>query len=140
MGTRRTVSVMQPDKTIKTIYCHWDGYMTGVGAALFSHYNTEGLANELIELGDCSVISDTTSIKPPEGSNHTYDEPIDGVVVAYHRDRGEEYQKPRIFQSVKGLVNSQMAEGYNYLFKEGKWFVNYTNGTDLTELTAKNTT
>jgi hypothetical protein len=54
---------------------------------------------------------------------HTYETPVKDVVVAYHRDRGEDWE------SVKPDVESIMLDRqeYNYLFKKGHWFYRTEN-------------
>ncbi len=38
MGTRTAIFKEQADGTYQGIYCHWDGYIEGVGAVLYEHY------------------------------------------------------------------------------------------------------
>jgi hypothetical protein len=54
---------------------------------------------------------------------HTYDTPVKGVTVAYHRDRGEDWK------DVKPDVESCMTDlqEYNYLFRKGQWFYRAEN-------------
>lgn len=135
MATRSTISVQQNDGTIKTIYCHWDGYPSGVGESLFNHFKTIELAEQLLELGDCSVIACCNKIAPESGQPHSYEHPVDGVVVAYYRDRGESLTKA----SLSKTFSDAQKEEYNYLFKGGKWFVDGGKDSKLVPLTVKNT-
>jgi hypothetical protein len=51
-------------------------------------------------------------------AKHTYDTPVKDVVVAYHRDRGDDWD------TVKPEVDSIMRDfqEYNYLFRKGRWY------------------
>ena len=59
MGTRSTIGIRSEDGTVKAIYCHWDGYLEGVGVGLVENYNTPELANALINLGGFSSLMET---------------------------------------------------------------------------------
>jgi len=48
MATRSRIGVMMDDNTIKQVYCHWDGYVEGVGLTLIENYDSIELAKELI--------------------------------------------------------------------------------------------
>ena len=54
MGTRSRIGVMHGDK-VKSVYCHWDGYLEHNGAILQEHYNSSK-ANFLVALGDISSL------------------------------------------------------------------------------------
>lgn len=55
MSTRSMIGVMEKDGSIKAIYCHFDGYLDGVGQTLLNYYGEEQ-ARELIERGDISSL------------------------------------------------------------------------------------
>ena len=108
---------------VKSIYCHFDGYPEGVGQKLMDHYQDREKVERLIELGDISYIAPNVTPSGP----HSFDEPERGVVVAYHRDRGEEYCEPRVDASVSQFVSSDVEE-FGYIFtEEGEWLI--TNGS-----------
>lgn len=108
---------------VKSIYCHFDGYPEGVGQKLMDHYQDREKVESLIELGDISYIAPNMTPSGP----HSFDEPERGVVVAYHRDRGEEYCEPRVDASVSQFVSSDVEE-FGYIFtEEGEWLI--TNGS-----------
>jgi hypothetical protein len=107
MSTNSTISVELPDnKGVKTVYCHWDGYLEGVGATLLNDFNTQEKAEALVALGDLSSVA--------------------GGVEAYHRDRGEAWSAvaPRDTKSVLGLrARINTLQEYNYIFSQGAWYV-----------------
>jgi len=105
MGTHSSIAVQHQDKTISAIYCHYDGYLEGVGSSLLRHHNSQEAAEALVSLGDCST--------------------VDGGVVAYSRDRFE--LKPKVFRDELDYLNhcarSIDDSGFRYLFKDGAWTV-----------------
>lgn len=56
MATRSLIGSVQPNGTIKTIYCHWDGFPGNNGKILLQAYNTPIKVEELIEDGDLSSL------------------------------------------------------------------------------------
>lgn len=56
MSTRCRIGLEMPDKTIKEIYCHFDGYPRGVGRVLRRHYTDPDKVAKLMEMGDISVL------------------------------------------------------------------------------------
>lgn len=118
MATRSTISLETTDKngikTIKTIYCHWDGYLSHNGVILKECYNTIERVEKLLELGDLSILGQELAID----EYHTFDKPVRGVCVAYGRDRGEENTNYSVCNSYEDMRK----EEYNYIFKDNKWF------------------
>lgn len=49
---------------IKYIYCHFDGYLSGVGETLKEYYNTDTKIDELISLGSISSLSKNIKLEP----------------------------------------------------------------------------
>jgi hypothetical protein len=107
MSTNSTISLLEPDGSVKSIYCHWDGYPSHNGKMLYEHYNSEALARKLIALGNISSLYESCDLV--EG--HTFDNPIEGYTVAYHRDRGEDLD---IWTAP--ALNELEWESYNYLW------------------------
>lgn len=86
MGTRSQLIAKCNDGIYREIYCHWDG--DSHLEILQNHYNTQELVEELISLGSLSYLD--IKAKPEQDLKHTFEQPQDGVCVAYHRDRGED--------------------------------------------------
>lgn len=60
MSTRCLIAIENPDMTYDTIYCHFDGYVKGgVGEELFKNYKERQKVENLISLGNRSVLVDT---------------------------------------------------------------------------------
>jgi len=73
MATRSLIGIKLGDY-VKTIYCHWDGYPSGVGQTLVNNYTSPSAVFDLLELGDLSSLDATPA-----------------SCTAYHRDRKEPY-------------------------------------------------
>lgn len=101
MSTRSTIWIKNQD-SFEGIYCHFDGYLDGVGKTLFEHYNREELVRKLISQGDASYIGETI-----EDSRF------------YHTWRNEDLH---IFKCRSLLSGKSDFEEYNYLF-DGEWFL-----------------
>lgn len=121
MSTRSRIGMVQPDGTIRSIYCHNDGYLSWNGKKLFTHYNTPAKAKALIELGDISALRE--KLTPPKGAKHTFDDSIEGVTVAYGRDRGEKDCDPEVSSGVETFLAIESGQEYSYLFENNKWSV-----------------
>jgi hypothetical protein len=129
MCTRSYIGIQNDDRTISVIYCHFDGYPSGVGQTLLNFYSEKNKIRELLKLGDIS------SLGKEIGEKHDFDnyKDNDDCVNAYHRDRGEEWEnvKPGIFESVDEFLE-KCHEDYTYLFKNGQWFYrNYDNSLKM---------
>ena len=82
MATRSTIGMVQEGGTIRSIYCHFDGYPGGVGATLTEHYTDPTKIQQLLDLGDIS------SLREEIGEQHDFASSSD-VTTFYGRDRGE---------------------------------------------------
>lgn len=118
MATRSLICKENPDHTYSGIYCHYDGYPSHNGQILVEYYSDREKVEELLKLGDLSVLE--ARIDPPAGVGHTFDTPVSGVCIAYHRDRGEEYRGPSVVDPIK-YIDSSWCE-YLYVFGlDDKW-------------------
>lgn len=110
MGTRSTIGIKEGDK-VKAIYCHWDGYLSGVGVGLLENYTDTEKVAELIALGGISSLRETIG----ETAKEAY---------------GGESDKPREFESVNDwLTNFNSGEEFAYLYEEGKGWVYFPDFT-----------
>jgi hypothetical protein len=117
MSTRSRIGIQDKNGTIRSIYCHFDGYPDGVGATLIDHYSNRQKLNMLINLGDISILEENVATM----DEHSFNNPKKGVTVAYHRDRGEELRRARVDSSLEVFANSDYEE-YGYVYTlESKW-------------------
>lgn len=117
MATRSNIGIKNTDGSIEMIYCHWDGYPSHHLPILTGHYNTEDKVRELLALGDISSLAER--VKPNENEVHTYNKAIDDVVVAYHRDRGEELHSAIKYPNLDAALSDK--EEYVYIFEDNEW-------------------
>ena len=130
MATRSNISVKVGNE-YRTVYCHFDGYLSGVGKTLLNHYNSQELAEELVKEGNMSCLDKKCSC--PDG--HSFGNRIKGYTVYYGRDRGEEGTEYKVSEE-----RPKITEEYLYVFEDGKWFVSsiYFNAKKpILELTQK---
>lgn len=101
MATSSTISMLLKDNTANTIYCHWDGYIDGVGNTLLENYTSDRDVHDLILQGDISSLRDT--IEDSDFFRHHGETDVDGL--------------PTELDEVADL------QEYNYLWAEGEWLV-----------------
>lgn len=135
MATRSNIGIVNDDGSVTGIYCHWDGYTENVGKLLLKHYNNSGIVNELMDLGNLSYLDKNLYC---EDNNHSFENPADGVCVAYGRDRGEKNADSKSFTNISEFEKyaNRTTADYQYLFNNGKWQYRNHNGT-WNELTAR---
>ena len=145
MGTRSRIGVMHGDK-VKSIYCHWDGYLEHNGEILLKHYDS-AKANHLVALGDLS------SLRANIGEKHAFSQfelPADEVeafkaltenwCTFYGRDRGEKGVEFKVAQTFDEFLEQCYNSGaeYYYIMRDGTWYCGDTYGSSplSTKLTA----
>ena len=136
MGTRSRIGVMHGNK-VKSIYCHWDGYLSHNGRILQDSYDS-ARANQLVALGDLS------SLRPNIGEKHAfspfdidmsreeYDSQYGDMCLFYGRDRGEkdtEHKVDHTFAEFLERVDGCGGE-YYYIMENGEWYCGSTNEGD----------
>lgn len=133
MGTRSRIGVMHGD-VLKSVYCHWDGYLEHNGRILLEHYDS-AKANHLVALGDISSLDKNVEI--PEGVEHTFDSPTKGITVFYGRDRGEtgcDFQVSHTFNDFLEKCDASGVE-YYYIMRDGVWYCGNTyDGTKISNV------
>ena len=124
MGTRSRIGVMHGDK-LKSVYCHWDGYLAHNGQILQEHYDS-AKANNLVALGDLSTLRENVMV--PDGVDHSFEKPLAGITVFYGRDRGEsgtDFKVAYMFEEFLEQCDNCAAE-YYYIIKDGVWYCGRT--------------
>lgn len=108
MSTRSFIGCRINRNTILAIYCHMDGYLSGVGHTLFHNYKSLDKVRQLMELGCISSLSDSLE-----------------DTISYIRDWEEhkDYNKPKMFHSIREFYEygKQCSCDYFYLFRGTKW-------------------
>ena len=129
MGTRSRIGVMHGD-VVKSVYCHWDGYLEHNGVILEEHYDS-AKTNHLVALGDISSLGKNIGEKhafsahqlaPEEREQYELDH--GDSCTFYGRDRGEEgadFIVAHTFASFLDQVEGCGAE-YYYIMRDGVWY------------------
>lgn len=60
MSTRALICYLDEHNVLTTTYNHYDGYNSGVGAALRAHYNEDSKAEEIANVGYISFLDPDT--------------------------------------------------------------------------------
>jgi len=104
MATRSYIAIKEEDNSYQGIYCHWDGYPSGVGATLAEHYKLQDKVKVLISKGSLSSLGPT--LKESE----------------FYTDRGEDLRVNTFSDSdeLKVYAKESWCE-YLYIFEDGKW-------------------
>lgn len=104
MATRSTIGILKNDGSVRYVKCFYDGGIEGVGWTLLAYWKDRYDVEDLIEKGDMSSLgqdlnsTDFYQFRPNEkGRNHG----------------------PKTVSE-----NEYFLEEFNYLYKNGKWFVN----------------
>jgi hypothetical protein len=134
MATRSNIGIVNDNGSVTGIYCHWDGYPEHNGKLLLKHYTDSERINGLMSLGSLSILAEnlySTDI-------HTFNNPQEGVCVAFGRDRGEKNADSKSFTNISEFEKfmDRTTADYQYLFNNGKWqYRNYDSTWN--ELTAR---
>jgi len=117
MSTRSMIAFENGDVTY-AIYCHFDGYVDGVGRTLFNHYNVIEKVEKLMDLGNLSLL------RPELGEKQDFSNPTDkNWCLAYGRDRGETGQEAKEYLSVLEAKMDCQGCDYFYVFDGNEWKV-----------------
>lgn len=100
------------------IYCHWDGYPSHNGEILKKYYKDPKKVDELISLGDISVLAE--NVNPDTTKPHNFEERQEDVVIAYHRDRGENWEDVKPMVMSKEFEAKDTSIEYIYYFDDDK--------------------
>ena len=126
MATRSSIAIKTEDG-IRSIYCHWDGYVEHNGRILKEYYNTRDTVNQLMELGDLSSLGIEIGDVHPFDRN--FNEPelpmTEDWCMAYGRDRGETGVEAQTHATIADWVEARAESWceYFYLFDGQDWIV-----------------
>jgi hypothetical protein len=114
MATRSYIGTRNTDGSVDYIYCHFDGYPSGVGAVLAVHYTVPTKVEALMKLGDLSVLGEFIGEKQDFTKGST-----PGSCLAYGRDRGESNVEFKT-GNFNDLINNRNVD-YTYIWDGGYW-------------------
>ncbi len=104
MGTRSRVGVMH-GAVCKSVYCHYDGYLSYTGEILSKHYDSS-MANALVARGDNSGVKETLE---------------DMNFYAAQGDERAEWMVAHTFEEFLDQVQGSDCE-YYYVMRDGVWY------------------
>ena len=104
MGTRSRVGVMH-GTVCKSVYCHYDGYLSYTGEILNKHYDSS-MANALVARGDNSGVKETLE---------------DMNFYAAQGDERAEWMVSHTFEEFLDQVQGSGCE-YYYVMRDGVWY------------------
>lgn len=137
MGTRSLIAVVHGNN-YKTVYCHWDGYLSHNGRILQEHYDSPK-ANNLIALGNISSLQPNIGEKHPFSQFDTdmpakeFEEKYGNMTTFYGRDREEEGQEFVTHTSKESLIehfNDSWSE-FAYIMQDGVWYVMFQGDSNF---------
>ena len=132
MGTRSRIGIMHGDK-VKSVYCHWDGYLAHNGKMLDEYYDS-ARANELVALGDVSSLRPSIGVEhafshyDTEMNQEQYYEQFGDMCTFYGRDRKEQNTEFKVAHTFAEFLDQcdNCAAEYYYIMKDGVWYVGTT--------------
>jgi uncharacterized protein YutD len=121
MGTRSAIGFVEYDGSVTAIYCHFDGYPEHNGRILEEHYDSIEKVEDLLDLGDISVLGSNIGEKIDFNDYSAYG----NQCVAYGRDRGESTVGAKQFRDTAEFLQEYCNSGceYFYLFDGNEWVV-----------------
>jgi hypothetical protein len=134
MATRSMIACETADDRILAIYCHHDGYLHHNGKILLNHYDTQEKVDQLMALGDLSLLSKEI------GEKQDFDQPTSrDWCLAYGRDRGEVGTEAQTYLSLTEAVGEFDGCDYFYYFDGEGWLYRPDRlGAGWTQLTQEN--
>lgn len=127
MATRSTIALEYNDGTVKSIYCHYDGYLDGVGSTLLEHYTDPAKVDQLMQHGSMSTLG--AEIGEQHDFDRHYRDPANkNWCLFYGRDRGENDVDANEFDDYDDYLNNNPGEEFNYIMRDNVWYVDRHQG------------
>lgn len=120
MSTHSLIGLENADGSIIYIYCHYDGYLDGVGVTLLTKWCSRLSATALMSLGDLSSLGDDLL-----------------TTVAYTRDRGEHGTDASTILNRRDILEcaSRCGAQYCYLMDQNDdWLISTNRGSTFASL------
>ena len=124
MATRAIIAKLD-DNGVQAIYSHSDNYLEHTGKILDQHYQDEDKVDELLSLGDVSIVDENIGVKIDFNDYKLRAE--NKQCLFYARDRGEGKRKdPAILEDDIALVefaDESCDAQFIYMYAFGAWYV-----------------
>ena len=125
MSTRSVIGILNEDKTVSSIYSHYDGYPEHNGYFLKKYFDTTEKVKNLISNGD---ISSLVSDQNWKREKHPMINNKQVLKTLYYVDRPEAWEniKPQKHKNVLEFFQRDCCDEFKYLFipPEGNWNYN----------------
>jgi len=121
MGTRSRVAVMHGD-VCKSVYCHYDGYLSYTGDILNKHYDSTA-ANMLIARGDNSGIKETLEEMNFYEDREAEDEDVNEFLASTPWAVAHSFEE--FLEQVEGCGGE-----YYYVMRDGVWYAGAVYATE----------
>lgn len=86
MATRSIIGIENKNKSIDSIYCHWDGYPQNNGKILFENYNSREKARFLINQGWNSTLENSVLLNALSRSKKSQEDNEEGPTFDKFKD------------------------------------------------------
>lgn len=135
MGTRSRIGKVMPDGTVKSIYCHWDGYLSHNGRILLNYYSDPEKVDKLLALGWLSSLGVRLSSDDPavEAADN-----LEGHCKVFDNWGGDTQAQTDANTATFWKEAYLMGEEFAYLFTPSGW-VYRSGGNRNLPLTSRNT-
>ena len=112
MSTRSLIGIRN-NEGLTYVYCHFDGYLDGVGITLVEDYDTEDKVKSLLEKGDMSSLGNSL-----DTCDFYNEDDSDASTIPDCEDIKDRYYK----------CGQNCWADYVYLFEDGKWYYSRETG------------
>ena len=130
MATRAIIAKLD-DNGVQAIYSHSDNYLEHTGKILDQHYQDKDKVDELLSLGDVSIVDENIGVKID--FNDYKLRAANKQCLFYNRDRGESNKEATTLKDESALLEfafeSCDAEVV-YMYAYGAWYV-YDNSNKI---------
>jgi len=118
MATRSNIAYKTAEGKIRSVYCHWDGYVANNGRILQENYQDQAKIEALIALGSISSLGAELGEQQDFNDRSTQK---DDWTLFYTRDRGEQLSIQE-YDDIPSWIADM--EEYAYLWNGEQWLVN----------------
>lgn len=115
MSTRSHIIKKLSDNWYKGIYCHFDGYLEGVGLILNKCYNSPDAIDKLLDLGDISILGLIPEDDPSLWIDRSHSK---SEKCRSYKGRGEPDTEARFGKKVDFITYD-----YTYVWEDDHWEV-----------------
>lgn len=131
MSTRSYIGYVTESGKVKYVYCHFDGYPSGVGSTLIKYYTDPKTIAKLISMGGISSLEAKIGRKHPFDSRNNDKPENEKQTTFYHRDRGEELDVYEADSPEAYLADFRKPGDwceFAYLWRDNTWYVAEISG------------